>query len=102
IIAAGILLTSDPMPISATIRPEVATEASSSRALNATTGRIAPLLTPYSTEGPNAGTAIFLKLKGASRFDTVTMRGEMRQGRYSSRHGLPAGRLQAIFKAWRL
>lgn len=46
IMAAGILLTSEPMPISDTIRPATATEAPSSRALSAMTGRMAPLPTP--------------------------------------------------------
>lgn len=45
-IAAGMLLTSEPMPTRPTIRPEVASDAPSSRAVSATTGRMAPLLTP--------------------------------------------------------
>src|SRR5690606_21084664 len=61
--AAGILATSEPRPISAMIKPARAGVAPRSRALNAITGKIAPLAKPKSSEGPYAGMAMLFKLK---------------------------------------
>ena len=55
---AGRLLTSEPMPISATASAAVETDAPISRAESGTMGRMAPSPTPNSSEGPKAGTAI--------------------------------------------
>ena len=63
---AGMLVTSEPMPISVTINAASATEPPSWRTVKAITGRIAPSPSANRNEGPNAGTAIWRRLKGGS------------------------------------
>ena len=62
-IDAGMLLSSEPMPINVTISAAVGTDAPSSRALRATIGRIAPSPRPNSRVGPNTATAMRRRLK---------------------------------------
>ena len=52
IIDAGMLLTSEPMPISVTMNAACGTEAPNSRALSGMTGRMAPSPMPNSSDGP--------------------------------------------------
>ena len=64
---AGRLKNQEPRPIRVTTRAATATEAPRSRAVSATTGRMAPSPMLNSRAGPNAGTAMLRRLKGASR-----------------------------------
>ena len=68
---AGRLKNHEPSPISVTIRAATATEAPSSRADSATTGRMAPWPMLNSSAGPNAGTAMLRRLKGGGLFGGV-------------------------------
>src|SRR6478752_213367 len=61
---AGRLKNQEPRPMRVTMRAATATDAPSSRADNATTGRMAPWPIPKSNVGPNAATAILRRLKG--------------------------------------
>src|SRR5437868_724701 len=93
---AGILLSSDPMPISATISAAIGTEAPRSRAVSGTIGRMAPSPMPNSSEGPKAGTA--MRRRENEEEDEVAaaggddMRGRIRVGRPGpaggQRHGI--------------
>ena len=60
---AGMLLSSEPMLIRATIIAAIGTEAPRSRATSGTMGRMAPSPKPNSSEGPKAGRAIFFEGK---------------------------------------
>ena len=62
---AGRLKNQEPRPIRVTISAATATEAPRSRADSATTGRMAPSPMLNSSAGPNAGTAMLRRLKGA-------------------------------------
>jgi hypothetical protein len=64
IMEAGRLKNHEPSPIRVTTSAATATEAPSSRADNATTGRTAPSPKENSSAGPNAGTAMPRRLKG--------------------------------------
>ena len=68
---AGRLKNHEPSPISVTIRAATATEAPSSRADSATTGRMAPWPMLNRSAGPNAGTAMLRRLKGGGLFGGV-------------------------------
>lgn len=54
---AGRFVSSEPMPISATISAAAETEPPSSRAASGRMGRMAPSPMPKSSDGPKAGTA---------------------------------------------
>ena len=62
---AGMLLSNDPMPIRPTSRAVTDTEAPIARAVSGITGRIAPLPSPNSREGPKAVRAICRSEKAA-------------------------------------
>src|SRR6478752_6389951 len=83
---AGMLLSSEPMPISATISAAIGTEAPRSRAVSGTIGRMAPSPMPNSSDGPKAGTAMRRRENGddedgaGEAADGDGMRGEVRVG----------------------
>ena len=54
IIEAGMLLTSEPTPINATIKAVIGTEAPIARAVSGITGRMAPSPIPKRSDGPKA------------------------------------------------
>src|ERR1700712_4670163 len=60
---AGMLLSSEPMLIRATISAAIDTEAPRSRAVSGTMGRMAPSPIPNNRDGPKAGTAILRREK---------------------------------------
>ena len=70
-IEAGILKIHEPSPISVTINAETATEAPSSRAESAMTGRTAPSPIQNSRAGPKAGSATLRRLKFVSAWVVV-------------------------------
>src|SRR6187431_679415 len=61
-IEAGMLVRSEPMPISVTISAAKATDPPRSRTVSAMTGRIAPSPRPKRSEGAKAGRAIWRRL----------------------------------------
>src|SRR6478735_12837180 len=63
---AGMLVTSEPMPIKVTMSAASATEPPSWRTVSAMTGRIAPSPRPNRNDGPNAGTAILRSVKASA------------------------------------
>jgi hypothetical protein len=66
---AGMLLISEPMPISVTTRAATGTDAPRSRALRVMTGRMAPSPRPNSSEGPKADTAMRRSVKDVETSD---------------------------------
>src|SRR4051794_4096919 len=68
---AGRLKNQDPSPMRVTIKAATATDAPSSRADNATTGRMAPCPIPKSRVGPKAATAMPRRLKVWRSFGEV-------------------------------
>ena len=62
---AGMLLSSEPMPIKPTSRAVTGTEAPIARAVSGITGRMAPSPSPNSREGPKAVRAICRSEKAA-------------------------------------
>ncbi|MNI72155.1 hypothetical protein D3C73_1280770 [compost metagenome] len=70
-IDAGMLKIQEPSPISVTINAETATEAPSSRAESAITGRTAPSPIQNSSAGPKAGRATLRRVKFLSAWVVV-------------------------------
>src|SRR3954452_7475230 len=89
---AGMLLTREPMLISATTSAAIDTDAPRSRAVNGTMGRMAPSPSPNSNEGPKAGTAI-RQSENSADVEAMGLAGDddMRKGLW---RGVPARRVR--------